>query len=971
MADHTYECSPYYRYSGYSSNSPNYDITAASLANMSCPSPDNVEALQLQKHYSSYITGAHHNAYYQPQHPPKHNSSHRQRAASTLPPPLYPLTRNSSECPPIRLGPASALSATDAADFTGRGSAHLDNRCDVALGQECKQLGCNCKPARTTISSSILTPTTGASRKLMSDTGIICPSSNARSSAPPLSLDPHLYSTSRTVAAMTPTVVNAEGATPWTPSYANGSLSYYMSSGFTSNHFLGRPSAPSFPQRQQHGYYTNDSPERSYETQEKNVGRRGSYSSYLRGGGDYASSHVRNGSPRGGRAEQHLHSTHTSQYLSHDQRQLYSRRFPSNPHSTREEEYSPLAATARSHEASHDADLNSYRHRSQHSDHQWDAYSHSFKHQKHQPAHLPYGSHHHHHSVYSPSPVPSSHIHYQLHNSSRYCPYKSQPRTIFPSPLSNTTPPFPPSSYMAPSHQHYPYQQQPYQQHYPPSLSILAHQPQSVPVSCSLVSRADSLDPSVAHGPCPIPASDPALAPMGDLGRAATIYSSARVNKDVETGHMGSSVTGPWDTSFNHRLSAQGVRPDLDIAVSTEHIPALPMTHKRRFSSVDENPTKRQCSSTSIYCSSEHLASHHPQPLPPLPKTAGGVPSFGVAVPSLEHTSYFHEFGSSPAPLALTQAPQCYVDTPEYVRKVDERIVIDLSADSPEPTTQVVYPSNSASENLAEIKPTSRLLALLKKESEWVSPPKGTSLLSRSELVDLICEYSRTRHYQGETIYMTINIMDRYRARVRVSQRKQGHLLALSCLYIAAKLAEETIEPFTGDMLHDVMYIFSRKDIKRMERKICSVLDWNFTFVTPHAILHEIFNSLGTPDVRFSSFSRAKSSLSTNGYWGPPVPPPPPHFTESPLPPSVATRDNVFAMLDTALLHMATSTSLTHSYSSVTPATLINTFLSSLTNLEHTGVSQTVLDHAGILLKDCAIFPNFLLKCKTVLALNV
>ncbi|KAL2913669.1 G1/S-specific cyclin-D3 [Polyrhizophydium stewartii] len=187
--------------------------------------------------------------------------------------------------------------------------------------------------------------------------------------------------------------------------------------------------------------------------------------------------------------------------------------------------------------------------------------------------------------------------------------------------------------------------------------------------------------------------------------------------------------------------------------------------------------------------------------------------------------------------------------------------------------------------------PTRQLLVLLERETLHLPPAASPVIFARADLVAAIFQIARERNFKSETVYTAMNMHDRFVALSPVKRRRQTYLVAVSCLYIAAKIAEETIEPSTSDMaIQSEMFVLTRADIKRTERKIAAVLDWNFSPVTPHAIVHEVFNSLGTPDHRPSEFHRPSRHpvAHPNGA------------------PHLAVRTAVFAFLDRAFERLAT-----------------------------------------------------------------
>src|SRR5262249_50840920 len=68
---------------------------------------------------------------------------------------------------------------------------------------------------------------------------------------------------------------------------------------------------------------------------------------------------------------------------------------------------------------------------------------------------------------------------------------------------------------------------------------------------------------------------------------------------------------------------------------------------------------------------------------------------------------------------------------------------------------------------------------------------------TRREMVKLIERVSANPifSYKPDTVALAVNLMDRYLCLIRIYRRNHFPLIALSALYIAAKLVEETNEP--------------------------------------------------------------------------------------------------------------------------------------------------------------------------------
>lgn len=137
------------------------------------------------------------------------------------------------------------------------------------------------------------------------------------------------------------------------------------------------------------------------------------------------------------------------------------------------------------------------------------------------------------------------------------------------------------------------------------------------------------------------------------------------------------------------------------------------------------------------------------------------------------------------------------------------------------------------------------------------------------EIFRMLRELTCRLQYCTETMYMACYYFDKCMSTKYMRITKQRYLCAFACYFIASKIVEETREPvLTTFVSHcsklireenlecvfavsngatDVMHV---EEMKRMERKVFETLDWQLDIVTPHAILDEIFSSLGTANNR-------------------------------------------------------------------------------------------------------------------------
>ncbi|OMO68616.1 hypothetical protein CCACVL1_19885 [Corchorus capsularis] len=105
----------------------------------------------------------------------------------------------------------------------------------------------------------------------------------------------------------------------------------------------------------------------------------------------------------------------------------------------------------------------------------------------------------------------------------------------------------------------------------------------------------------------------------------------------------------------------------------------------------------------------------------------------------------------------------------------------------------------------------------------------------RKILVDWLIQAHNSFQLMPETLYLTINILDRYLSRKAVSRDKL-QLVGLGSLLIACKY-EEIWPPQVADLVSISDYAFVEKQILAMEKAILENLEWYLTVPTPYVFL--------------------------------------------------------------------------------------------------------------------------------------
>lgn len=105
----------------------------------------------------------------------------------------------------------------------------------------------------------------------------------------------------------------------------------------------------------------------------------------------------------------------------------------------------------------------------------------------------------------------------------------------------------------------------------------------------------------------------------------------------------------------------------------------------------------------------------------------------------------------------------------------------------------------------------------------------------RAILVDWIIEVHMKFKLMPETLYLTINIIDRYLEKVQV-ERHRLQLVGVTSMLIASKY-EEIYSPEIKDFIYITDNAYSKEDLLNMEYDILSKLGFSLTFPSQYRLL--------------------------------------------------------------------------------------------------------------------------------------
>lgn len=106
----------------------------------------------------------------------------------------------------------------------------------------------------------------------------------------------------------------------------------------------------------------------------------------------------------------------------------------------------------------------------------------------------------------------------------------------------------------------------------------------------------------------------------------------------------------------------------------------------------------------------------------------------------------------------------------------------------------------------------------------------------RKVLINWLHEVSTEFKLKGETLFLTVNYLDRFLSKTRNIPRTKFQLVGVTCLFIAIKY--EQIVPMTLDQLvHLTADTYTREDMIVMESEILNILNFELTIPTVKAFL--------------------------------------------------------------------------------------------------------------------------------------
>jgi len=105
------------------------------------------------------------------------------------------------------------------------------------------------------------------------------------------------------------------------------------------------------------------------------------------------------------------------------------------------------------------------------------------------------------------------------------------------------------------------------------------------------------------------------------------------------------------------------------------------------------------------------------------------------------------------------------------------------------------------------------------------------------------------------TLYFIIHFMDSYLSKRNI-QKSKFKLLAISCLFMAAKYEETYRVPTIKDLLNLCGYSYTKRDIIEMEAEVVKCLNFNLVLDSSYKFLEalEVFSSINNKNFHLAQY---------------------------------------------------------------------------------------------------------------------
>ncbi|XP_017244780.1 G2/mitotic-specific cyclin S13-7 isoform X2 [Daucus carota subsp. sativus] len=145
--------------------------------------------------------------------------------------------------------------------------------------------------------------------------------------------------------------------------------------------------------------------------------------------------------------------------------------------------------------------------------------------------------------------------------------------------------------------------------------------------------------------------------------------------------------------------------------------------------------------------------------------------------------------------------------------------------------------------------------------SDYMDSQPEINQKMRAILVDWLIEVQHKFELSPETLYLTVNIVDRYLATKMVA-RRELQLLGISAMLLASKY-EEIWAPEVNDFVCISDRAYTNQQVLAMEKKVLGRLEWSLTVPTPYVFLVRFIKASlpNEPDVNNMTYFLAELGM--------------------------------------------------------------------------------------------------------------
>ncbi|XP_047977529.1 G2/mitotic-specific cyclin-2-like [Salvia hispanica] len=111
----------------------------------------------------------------------------------------------------------------------------------------------------------------------------------------------------------------------------------------------------------------------------------------------------------------------------------------------------------------------------------------------------------------------------------------------------------------------------------------------------------------------------------------------------------------------------------------------------------------------------------------------------------------------------------------------------------------------------------------------------------RGILIDWLIEVHYKFELMDETLYLTVNLIDRFLA-IQSVERKRLQLVGITALLLACKYEEVSV-PVVRDLVLISDNVYSRKEVLNMEKSIVNTLQFNMSLPTPYVFMRRFLKA--------------------------------------------------------------------------------------------------------------------------------